>query len=116
MKGPYECAASTVVEGRAVVRRDERGMVRICCYGASGVDWVLTPELALSLAHDIRCELDDDVAMYEPQAWDCCYRAEADEYTVSIRHGEDATLVLDNMDAEMLADWLEGSRRTPSSP
>lgn len=109
MKAPFECAASTVVEGRAAVRRDERGMVHVRSYGAFGIGWDLMPEVALSLAHDIRLELDDEVAMYEPLAWAYCYRVESDEYTVSIRrNGEATSLVLDSMDAEMLADWLEG--------
>lgn len=109
MKAPFECTASTVVEGTVVVRKDSRGMIHICCYGALGVNWILTQEAALALAHDMRLELDDDVAMYEAWAQRYCYWVEADEYTVSIRRdGEKTSLVLDNMDAEMLADWLEG--------
>lgn len=103
----FECSASTVVEGRAAAWKDEKGVhIR-----ALGVNWTLTPKAALSLAHDIRCELDDEVSMYEPWAWAYCYRMEADdEHTVSIRRDDEGTaLVLDNMDAEMLADWLEGS-------
>lgn len=102
----FESAASMVIEGRVAAWRDEKGVhIR-----AFGVSWILTPEVALSLAHDIRRELDDEVAMYEPWALKYCYWVEADEYTVSIRRdGEDTSLVLDNKDAEMLADWLEGS-------
>lgn len=116
--GRFECAASAVTESRVALRRDERGTVHVHSFGACGVDWILTPEVALSLAHDIRLELDDEVSMYEPRAMRYCYWVEADEYTVSMRRdGEDISLVLDSMDAEMLADWLEeGSRRTPSSP
>lgn len=113
----FECSASTVIEGRAAMRRDEKGAVHVHSYGACGVDWILAPEVALSLAHDIRLELDDEVSMYEPWAMRYCYWVEADEHTVSMRRdGEGISLVLDGMDAEMLADWLEGSRRTPSSP
>lgn len=106
----FECAASVVVEGcRAAVRRDERGRVHVRSYGSFGVGWDLTREEALRLARDIRCELDDE-ALYDLWAPDYGYSVDSDEYTVSIRRdGEGTWLVLDSMDAEMLADWLEGS-------
>ena len=101
----FECAASTVIEGRADAWKNERGVhIR-----AFGVSWILTPEEARRLARDIRCELDDEY-LYDPWAagWD--YMVDSDEYTVSIRYKADdnTVLVIDNMDAEMLADWLEG--------
>ena len=104
MKAPFECDASTVIEGRAVAWRDEGG-VHILAFGVS---WTLSSEDARKLAHDIGDELRDDEP-YNPRARDTYYSVDSDEWTVSIRYGfEDTVLVLDNMDAEMLADWLEG--------
>ncbi len=104
MKDPFECAASTVIEGRAAAWKDDRGVhIR-----AFGVSWTLSPEEAKRLARDIRCELDDE-ALYDLWTSDTYYPVDSDEYTVSIRYGvEDTALVLDNMDAGMLADWLGG--------
>ena len=103
MKDPFECAASTVIDGRVAAWKDDREVhIR-----AFGVSWTLSSEDARKLARDIRRELDDD----EPHPWakDTYYSVNSDEWTVSIRYGfDDTVLVLDNMDAEMLADWLEG--------
>lgn len=100
----FECAASTVIEGRAAAWKDDRGVnIR-----AFGVSWKLSSEDARRLARDIRQELDDDEPR-GPRSRDTYYTVDSDEWTVSIRYGfEDTVLVLDNMDAEMLADWLEG--------
>lgn len=105
MKAPFECSASSVIEGRAAAWKDDRGThIR-----AFGVSWTLSSEDARKLARDIRRELDVDEP-YNPWAKDAYYSVDAaDEYTVSIRYeGDDTALVIDNMDAEMLADWLEG--------
>ncbi len=101
----FECAACTVIEGRAAAWKDDRG-VRIRAFGVS---WKLSSEDARKLAREIRHELQDDEA-FNPKTRDTYYSVDSDEYTVSIRCGsEDTVLVIDNMDAEMLADWLEGS-------
>ena len=104
MKDPFECAASTVIEGRAAAWKDARGVhIR-----AFGVSWTLSSEDVQKLARDIRDELRDDEP-YNPRTRDTYYSVDSDEYTVTIRYGdEDSCLVIDNMDAEMLADWLEG--------
>lgn len=104
MKTPFECAASTVIEGRAAAWKEDRGIhIR-----AFGVSWTLSSEDATKLARDIRCALNDDEP-WDPRTSDAYYSVDYDEYTISIRYGdEDTVLALDNMDAEMLADWLEG--------
>ena len=104
MKTPFECAASTVIEGRAAAWKDDRGVhIR-----AFGVSWTLSSEDARKLARDIRRELQDD-GLYDPRARDTYYSVDSDEWHVTIRYGfEDTVLVIDNMDAEMMADWLEG--------
>ena len=104
MKDPFECAACTVIEGRVAAWKSDRGVhIR-----AFGVSWTLSSEDVQKLARDIRDELRDDEP-YNPRTRDTYYSVDSDEWTVSIRYGfEDTVLVLDNMDAEMLADWLEG--------
>lgn len=104
MKDPFECAASTVIEGRVAAWKDDRGVhIR-----AFGVSWTLSSEDARKLARDIRRELNDESG--DPWTRDAYYTVlDYDEWTVSIRYGlEDTVLVIDNMDAEMLAVWLEG--------
>lgn len=99
----FECAASTVIEGRMAAWKDDRG-VRIRAFGVS---WILSSEDARKLVRDIRRVQDDEP--YDPWTSDAYYSVDSDEYTVSIRYGdEDSVLVIYNMDAEMLADWLEG--------
>lgn len=105
MKTPFECAASTVIEGRAAAWKDDRG-VHIRAYGVS---WTLSSEDVRKLVRDIRRVLRDD-ELPDPWTLDAYYSVDSDdEYGVSIRYEvEDTLLVIDNMDAEMLADWLEG--------
>lgn len=100
----FQCACSTVVEGRVAAWVNERG-VHIRAYGVS---WIIDEEEARRLAREIRCQLDDD-APYDPYTDTGIFEVIPDEYTVAIRYdGGDTALVLDNMDAEMLADFLEG--------
>lgn len=103
MKTPFECAASTVIEGRVAAWKDDNGIhIR-----AFGVSWVLSSEDVRKLVRDIRRILDDEP--FNPWTSDSYYSVDSDEYTVSIRYGnENTVLVIDNMDAEMLADCLEG--------
>lgn len=101
---PFECACSTIVEGKVAAWADVRG-VHVRAFGAS---WVLTSDEAGRLAREIRCHLDDEEP-YDPYTDSGFFDVTTDEYTVAIRYdGGDTVLVLDNMDAEMLADWLEG--------
>lgn len=101
---PFDCACSTVVEGKVAAWADVRG-VHVRAYGVS---WVLTPEEAGRLAREIRCQLDDGEP-FDPYTDAGFFDVTADEYTVAIRYdGGDTVLVIDNMDAERLADWLEG--------
>ena len=104
MKAPFECAASTVIEGRAAAWKDDRGVhIR-----AFGVSWTLSSEDVRKLVRDIRRELNDDEP-FDPWTSDAYYSVDSDEWTVSIRYEvEETVLVIDNMDAGMLADWLEG--------
>ena len=100
----FQCACSTVVEGRVAAWVNEKG-VHIRAYGVS---WIIDEEEARRLAREIRCQLDDDEP-YDPYTDTGIFEVIPDEYTVAIRYdGKDAALVLDNMDAERLADWLEG--------
>lgn len=100
----FESAASTVIEGRVAAWKSDRGVhIR-----AFGVSWTLSSEDVRKLARDIRRTLNDEP--FNPWTSDAYYSVDFDEYTVSIRYGiENTVLVMDNMDAEMLADWLEGS-------
>ena len=104
MMDPFECDASTVIEGRAAAWKDDRGVhIR-----AFGVSWTLSSEDVRKLARDIRRELNDDEP-FDPWTSDAYYSVDFDEYTVSIRYEvDDEALVIDHVDAEMLADWLEG--------
>ena len=104
MKTSFECDASTVIEGRAAAWKDDRGVhIR-----AFGVSWTLSSEDARKLVRDIRRELHDD-GLYDPWTSDAHYSVDSDEYIVSIRYEvDDTAIVISNMDAETLADWLEG--------
>ena len=100
----FQCACSTVVEGRVAAWVNEKG-VHIRAYGVS---WIIDEEEARRLAREIRCQLDDDEP-YDPYTDAGIFEVIPDECTIAIRYdGKDAALVLDSMDAERLADWLEG--------
>jgi hypothetical protein len=100
----FQCACSTVVEGRVAAWVNEKG-VHIRAYGVS---WIIDEEEARRLAREIRCQLYDGEPC-DPYTDAGIFEVIPDEYTIAIRYdGKDAALVLDSMDAERLADWLEG--------
>ena len=96
----------TVITGTVAIWIED-DMVR---FRAFGVSWTITRTEGCALADDIRREL------YEEGPFDpSCYKGPGlivstdHENTVSIGYaGENAKLVLDDMDAEALADWLKG--------
>lgn len=72
------------------------------------MSWTIDEEEARRLAREIRCQLDDGEP-FDPYTDTGIFEVIPDEYTVAIRYdGGDTALVLDNMDAERLADFLEG--------